>query len=98
MAPPDPPPPRTTPLVPYTTLFRSELPPRSNSLHTRPRISRRVSLRRNGPRRPLVAPENQPREDPKSTRLNSSHSSSSYAVFCLKKKHKLFATELTPSA
>src|SRR5699024_11620934 len=28
------------------------------------------------------------RQDRKSTRLNSSHVSSSYAVFCLKKKHK----------
>src|SRR5438309_7088281 len=27
--------------------------------------------------------------DRKSTRLNSSHSSISYAVFCLKKKHKI---------
>src|SRR6266481_502556 len=30
----------------------------------------------------------QPTEDRKSTRLNSSHSSISYAVFCLKKKNK----------
>src|SRR5207249_5291618 len=30
-----------------------------------------------------------PTEDRKSTRLNSSHVSSSYAVFCLKKKNKL---------
>src|SRR4051794_41240536 len=30
----------------------------------------------------------QPREDRKSTRLNSSHPSISYAVFCLKKKKK----------
>src|SRR5688572_32003426 len=29
-----------------------------------------------------------PREDRKSTRLNSSHSQISYAVFCLKKKKK----------
>src|SRR5688572_32509406 len=29
-----------------------------------------------------------PREDRKSTRLNSSHSQISYAVFCLKKKNK----------
>src|SRR3712207_7739185 len=28
-------------------------------------------------------------EDRKSTRLNSSHANISYAVFCLKKKHKL---------
>src|SRR5689334_23590266 len=32
-------------------------------------------------------------EDRKSTRLNSSHSSISYAVFCLKKKIKIFACE-----
>src|SRR2546430_10459257 len=33
--------------------------------------------------------------DRKSTRLNSSHSQISYAVFCLKKKHVLTATENT---
>src|SRR6266481_6640313 len=31
-------------------------------------------------------------EDRKSTRLNSSHSSISYAVFCLKKKKQLYVT------
>src|SRR2546430_11520554 len=31
------------------------------------------------------------REDRKSTRLNSSHSQISYAVFCLKKKHENYA-------
>src|SRR6266571_6422911 len=37
-----------------------------------------------------------PRRDRKSTRLNSSHMSISYAVFCLKKKKKIlpFASEL----
>src|SRR6267143_4258062 len=34
------------------------------------------------------------RRDRKSTRLNSSHSSSSYAVFCLKKKKKKNRSEL----
>src|SRR3989337_3986523 len=34
--------------------------------------------------------------DRKSTRLNSSHGSISYAVFCLKKKHTHRATPLTP--
>src|SRR2546430_9604451 len=33
-------------------------------------------------------------QDRKSTRLNSSHSQISYAVFCLKKKQDLFASEL----
>src|SRR3989337_3932048 len=40
-------------------------------------------------------------QDRKSTRLNSSHGSISYAVFCLKKTHKkhttsLFRVEITP--
>src|SRR2546427_2116584 len=34
--------------------------------------------------------------DRKSTRLNSSHSQISYAVFCLKKKHAAGATGLEP--
>src|SRR3712207_8272886 len=33
-------------------------------------------------------------EDRKSTRLNSSHANTSYAVFCLKKKNTLFASLL----
>src|SRR5438309_5696579 len=33
--------------------------------------------------------------DRKSTRLNSSHSSTSYAVFCLKKKNVYFCPSLT---
>src|SRR2546427_12956581 len=35
-------------------------------------------------------------EDRKSTRLNSSHSQISYAVFCLKKKKKKKIKQLTP--
>src|SRR5688572_32116605 len=42
---------------------------------------RRVSLSRGGEAESVVA-------DRKSTRLNSSHSQISYAVFCLKKKKK----------
>src|SRR5438270_14034680 len=39
------------------------------------------------PARPRAARQNEPRgPDRKSTRLNSSHSQISYAVFCLKKK------------
>src|SRR5258705_8156971 len=34
----------------------------------------------------LIPPSRKPREDRKSTRLNSSHLGISYAVFCLKKK------------
>src|SRR2546430_14212434 len=74
-------PPRST-LFPYTTLFRSALGARrkqSSDGHARrpgPDAAH-TRGRRDGPRRG---------EDRKSTRLNSSHSQISYAVFCLKKK------------
>src|SRR6266481_8026795 len=42
-----------------------------------------------------AAAEAMRRIDRKSTRLNSSHSSISYAVFCLKKKKELTRNELT---
>src|SRR2546430_11072117 len=68
-------PPRST-LFPYTTLFRSlcpaKLPPSSSRSPLAPR-----------PLRASFSPR-----DRKSTRLNSSHSQISYAVFCLKKKKK----------
>src|SRR6266542_4420343 len=57
-------------LFPYTTLFRS----RRRSPRCRPGSGRARSR---------CSP---PRRDRKSTRLNSSHGSISYAVFCLKKK------------
>src|SRR6266487_5537966 len=66
-------PPRST-LFPYTTLFRSRRCPRGRT-HTQcasPWTSRRRTPRQS--------------RDRKSTRLNSSHPSISYAVFCLKKK------------
>src|SRR5438270_4687107 len=65
-------PPRST-LFPYTTLFRSAPTP------ARGRHPGRVAIGRQ--RQPV-------RRDRKSTRLNSSHSQISYAVFCLKKKKK----------
>src|SRR5689334_23505772 len=64
-------PPRST-LFPYTTLFRSPAP--SAASPTPGAAPRCASSRAGGS------------EDRKSTRLNSSHSSISYAVFCLKKK------------
>src|SRR5688572_31842197 len=75
-------PPRST-LFPYTTLFRSPSPPGV------PRASPRVVVSR-GPLLCQPAPFDlgQRRLDRKSTRLNSSHSQISYAVFCLKKKKK----------
>src|SRR5689334_24160767 len=76
-------PPRST-LFPYPTLFRSGANGRRAS-GTVGRGVRRAHGRRSdvfgGPRTSRGAPP-----DRKSTRLNSSHSSISYAVFCLKKK------------
>src|SRR5438067_5582232 len=66
-------PPRST-LFPYTTLFRSRV-----------KCRRRLHERHRGGRQDLRAGAADP-EDRKSTRLNSSHVSISYAVFCLKKK------------
>src|SRR5438309_4857549 len=64
-------PPRFT-LFPYTTLFRSELVKRFRSdFDTGQSFTYAIFAA----------------EDRKSTRLNSSHSSISYAVFCLKKKN-----------
>src|SRR5689334_24001327 len=97
-------PPRST-LFPYTTLFRSDRAPRSNADHDvghpalgllpdfRPRgfvmrvgiggilVLIRINAVGNFPA--------QSKRDRKSTRLNSSHSSISYAVFCLKKKKNI---------
>src|SRR5438477_3428865 len=76
-------PPRST-LFPYTTLFRSIRCQGDLEIH---RVSldqyRTLSERRGGGSR--VARR---ASDRKSTRLNSSHMSISYAVFCLKKKKK----------
>src|SRR5690242_21919895 len=81
-------PPRST-LFPYTTLFRSHgrgdrdgdrreggrLDPALRGLHRLPALL-------------VLVPADRPHLDRKSTRLNSSHMSISYAVFCLKKKTK----------
>src|SRR5260221_6531293 len=69
-------PPRST-LFPYTTLFRS----RRGAGTARLSRQRRLHLSRQ--RRHLDAGG---MADRKSTRLNSSHTVISYAVFCLKKK------------
>src|SRR2546427_6094554 len=50
-------------------------------------------LRRGGQSRPYPEHADRGRRDRKSTRLNSSHSQISYAVFCLKKKKKQPKTE-----
>src|SRR5689334_24319737 len=90
--------PPTSTLFPYTTLFRSS----ASWPHGAPR-SRRTALPEASMKKERMAkkrdePELAPATiseadgvrylDRKSTRLNSSHSSISYAVFCLKKKNK----------
>src|SRR5688572_31751997 len=91
-------PPRST-LFPYTTLFRSTFP--VNDMRLAPRIltalagaaiagaalpSAAQPPSQDG--RTLVVFAIDTSGDRKSTRLNSSHSQISYAVFCLKKKKK----------
>src|SRR5207249_11886045 len=93
-----PPPPRST-LFPYTTLFRSKMgvPPVSAVGHYSILVFLGfflMALMHSGPLRRRCAEIGRRvfapvRLDRKSTRLNSSHVSISYAVFCLKKKkHK----------
>src|SRR3712207_7776640 len=92
-------PPRST-LFPYTTLFRSRIPHLHYQMPEFTRVERIepdddvVPLARERRRSPIWAdPEgvalvieiDVQHRDRKSTRLNSSHANSSYAVFCLKK-------------
>src|SRR5688572_32655489 len=73
-------------LFPYTTLFRSLLD-RLREVPQGAGRDREARDRRGDRRRRAAAPRDCERErDRKSTRLNSSHSQISYAVFCLKKK------------
>src|SRR2546430_4299259 len=96
-------PPRST-LFPYTTLFRSleealRAEPdqqdgtlRATHFEALSRLNRRAHLPIEGDEH-VVAPR-----DRKSTRLNSSHSQISYAVFCLKKKnHVMLCSTDRPS-
>src|SRR5436190_12623721 len=82
-------PPRST-LFPYTTLFRSRahLPAGGGSEGPRAARGSRTAGRAADRARPgtVAAAGRARRRDRKSTRLNSSHTVISYAVFCLKKK------------
>src|SRR2546430_11713119 len=77
-------PPRST-LFPYTTLFRSNViadPARAAAVE-KTHLAIGIPTRMQYPAAQILG---QSRQDRKSTRLNSSHSQISYAVFCLKKK------------
>src|SRR2546430_13739378 len=87
-------PPRST-LFPYTTLFRSRAQECSGARRLPqpeqaqpPRAARAPGEGRGGGTEEVTGGggENHLTPDRKSTRLNSSHSQISYAVFCLKKK------------
>src|SRR5688572_31104647 len=89
-------PPRST-LFPYTTLFRSDQVLELGGRRVPPPPNRRCFghgiswIARTCNRNRAV------RQDRKSTRLNSSHSQISYAVFCLKKKTKTQNKNITPA-
>src|SRR5256886_3899522 len=100
-------PPRST-LFPYTTLFRSPDGPAAGRSLERDRLAKirfgqaRGAARADGgqcasemaPNLPAKRDRSRHRRDRKSTRLNSSHSQISYAVFCLKKKTKTHMSHL----
>src|SRR5690606_40464187 len=76
----------SSPIFPYTTLFRSARRPDRDGPAHRPAAA--LTLRaatREGSRHPIGAGSLLSSGDRKSTRLNSSHVKTSYAVFCLKK-------------
>src|SRR5699024_12883096 len=89
--------PPTPTLFPYTTLFRSQLPVGGQGADACIDLLRtdlqRAQVVRDG--QAVASEAGDPhvvldQQDRKSTRLNSSHVSISYAVFCLKKKKKLY--------
>src|SRR2546427_8512591 len=78
-------PPRST-LFPYTTLFRSEIRLDADRRTYRSTLPAAVRDGVTGERHGFGGCQVSNSLDRKSTRLNSSHSQISYAVFCLKKK------------
>src|SRR5690242_21597346 len=96
-------PPHSSTLFPYTTLFRSLAAAREALAHTPellPRLREAgvvdaggqgvVALLEGAARYAHGEAPGATETDRKSTRLNSSHMSISYAVFCLKKKKKWY--------
>src|SRR2546430_9866815 len=88
-------PPRST-LFPYTTLFRSCVlsPQRGDNLGFGA-MSRPDSVAGSQLQEMSAFIPRRPSRDRKSTRLNSSHSQISYAVFCLKKKNYVITYALS---
>src|SRR2546427_2907543 len=84
-------PPRST-LFPYTTLFRSLECPVDDGLGEAATVvadpQPHLAARKLGRHFDFRVAASEKGVDRKSTRLNSSHSQISYAVFCLKKKKK----------
>src|SRR5205085_11674847 len=91
--------PPISPLFPYTTLFRSQrcrVQPRARQRLRQVQSVCRAEEQRHTPVAAVgddqvadvVVANSGDGRDRKSTRLNSSHSQISYAVFCLKKKKK----------
>src|SRR2546429_7202502 len=78
-------PPKST-LFPYPTLFRSQ-PGKNGSGDRAYPARRRRRLRHSAASRRHRLHDGVAETDRKSTRLNSSHGYTSYAVFCLKKKN-----------
>src|SRR2546430_10173880 len=90
-------PPRST-LFPYTPLFRSMH--RGQFLESACALAvpePREMLAHESPNSRHPCPPATAAQDRKSTRLNSSHSQISYAVFCLKKKHSIESPSPLPS-
>src|SRR4051812_49942677 len=84
--------PPTSTLFPYTTLFRSKEPDglaEEVTAHL-DALESTMGKRLGQPDDPLLVVDSSASRcaDRKSTRLNSSHMSISYAVFCLKKKNE----------
>src|SRR5438034_6689464 len=86
-------PPRST-LFPYTTLFRSVVVTVAATARAmvQPIVDALVAAGAEAVSVTASPPDAAPITDRKSTRLNSSHTVISYAVFCLKKKNRHHAT------
>src|SRR2546430_11958930 len=85
----------------YTLSLHDALPISRPAARARPRGSSDSCARAQRPRsrrtgRGTSGRRRRRREDRKSTRLNSSHSQISYAVFCLKKKKQLLTRARPP--